>query len=94
MYIYTYLRHVSVIVRIPLYFLQEGKTADEMEVLVGMYIVSTSIDHEMTKFLTVYCQSSLVKYENGVQELSKSTAAHFEMYPEMRGKYLAVNCLS
>ena len=38
-YIYTYLRRVSVIVRIPLYFLQEGKTADEMEVLVGMYNV-------------------------------------------------------
>ena len=55
---------------------------------------SIPIDHEMTKFLTVYCQSSPVKYENGVQELLKSTAAHFEMYLEMREKYLAVNCLS
>ena len=57
-------------------------------------MLSIPIDHEMTKFLTVYCQSSPVKYENGVQELLKSTAAHFEMYLEMRGRYLAVNCLS
>ena len=36
-HLYLYQRCVSVICHVPLYFLQEGKTADEVEVKVGMY---------------------------------------------------------